>query len=68
MQLITTGDVLYSASEGDEGRLVMELLVWGDIFAVPEIVAECEGHLAELITLDNVCELLQISHHHGCEI
>ena len=43
----------------------MELLVWGDIFAVPEIVAACEGPLAKLVDHDNICELLQIAHHHG---
>ena len=49
----------------DEGRLAMELLVWGAPYAVPEIVAECEGPLMELVDHDNVCEMLQIAHHHG---
>ena len=62
--LIAVG-ISCSAAEGVEGRLAMEVLVWGALFAVPEIVAECEGHLVEFVDHDNVCEMLQIAYHHG---
>ena len=54
-----------AGGEEGEGHVLMELLVWGAIFAVPEIVAECEGRLARFLSHDNVCKLLQIAIYYG---
>ena len=55
------------AKEGsqEEFQMLKELLVWGGMYFVTPIVAECESRLWKFVAADTVCTLLMIANHHG---